>query len=83
MMAKHIPGPWKVFHKRETLSVFRKEVDDVVHWSGFDSAGKTGRVTLRDVANAHLIAAAPEMLNALRSARHCIAETFGPDCMET
>jgi len=55
-MSKHTPGPWKTTHS--AMSGYRVS----------DSTGWGVAVVLKDVndeANAHLIAAAPQMLEAL------------------
>lgn len=60
-MSKHTPGPWKV----------GPHIDDSVHGCGFivESGGPNICITdyddATDMANAPLIAAAPELLEAL------------------
>lgn len=68
----HTSGPWKVYHAklRPQFSGRIIEVQDdhgkpVVTWSGFDNYDRLKKTHL---ANARLIAAAPEMLNALIAA---------------
>lgn len=73
-MSKHTPGPWFAFIKGDTIAVGTakngREVDAVVHWSGFDSCG-VDHVEQR--ANARLIAAAPDMLAALKLVEAALA----------
>ena len=70
-MNKHTPGPWKITHSE--VSGYRVS----------DSTGWGVAVVLKDVndeANAHLIAAAPAMLEALERLRGWVvaeAEQFG------
>jgi hypothetical protein len=61
---KHTPGPWRVFNKNGVISVMsgRSPKNEVVHWAGFDSS----HFPKDRLANARLIAAAPEMLEALK-----------------
>ncbi len=61
---KHTPGPWDVFESPGLVSVMKANCnDEVVHWAGFDSS----HFPEQNLANAHLIAAAPELLMALES----------------
>jgi len=69
-MRKHTPGPWKVYSAplRPNFPTPIIEVQDalgtpVVPWPGFDAADQPRGVKH---ANAHLIAAAPDMLAALK-----------------
>lgn len=81
--AQHTPGPWRV----EPLTGFRKFVilgPDKHAWNGCrKSVAYTGAsYSLNREANAHLIAAAPELLKALEtlldaSERHI----FGDECL--
>lgn len=70
-MPKHTPGPWKVSDDvDETVWVSAKAQDNVICdivgriW---DFEAKTSQITDEDIANARLIAAAPEMLEALEN----------------
>lgn len=61
--AKHTPGPWHLFSNSIGVGVTTGR-SDVAHCSGFDSLR-----TLEEVeSNARLIAAAPDLLEALRGA---------------
>ena len=70
---KHTPGPWSAFISRrsKTVSVDIGPVPhgrrpNVVNWMGFDSCDLPLN---QQIANARLIAAAPELLSALVAAR--------------
>lgn len=67
---KHTPGPWKLYQAQEHSTL---EVQDgcgthsknaVVHWAGFDSSDKPQAEKL---ANARLITAAPDLLEAAKT----------------
>lgn len=63
-MSKHTPGPWTVFVRPATKTLeLQAKSKPIVHWTGFDQADQEGG---QKVANAHLMAAAPDMLDALR-----------------
>lgn len=66
--AKHTPGPWRVSQHGRFFDVLSSEKTPIVKWAGFDDCD---RATQEHVANARLMAAAPEMLEALEQ----IAET--------
>ena len=59
-MSKHTPGPWEVLEDKSMISVVTEcaEICDIVH---------DVRPVSENLANARLIAAAPEMLEALES----------------
>ena len=67
--AKHTPGPWKVISEQTAREVEVFEIAEISHYrvirdargDGFDAQG-------HDLADARLIAAAPELLEALRGA---------------
>jgi hypothetical protein len=61
-MTEHTQGPWKAFSLNGIISVM-KGGKEVVHWSGFDAAD----FKRQREANARLIAAAPDMLAALKA----------------
>jgi len=61
MSTQHTPGPWyavKAIHSNDTTGVFSEE--------------KKLIYMTRDAADARLIAAAPDMLNALMQVRFCL-----------
>jgi len=71
----HVPGPWKHFyskaprgHHAEINGIDDDRGNCVVHWSGFDASAFTPP---QRRANAQLIAAAPELLDALRAMVSC------------
>jgi len=75
--AKHTPGPWQAYnlHKGRTLK----------HWV-VDTG--TGKVTLDDAAhweagNAHLIAAAPAMYEALSELVKYLREEVADEALDT
>ncbi len=68
---QHTPGPWKVYHAllrpqfpgNKIIEVQEANGNAVVRWAGFDDSDRLKRTHL---ANARLIAAAPDLLEALR-----------------
>lgn len=64
MNTKFTPGPWVVFDQSGVIAV-ETEINDkeVVHWSGFDASSFQDD----NLANAKLIAAAPDLLDALQT----------------
>ncbi len=72
-MSEHTPGPWEQSHRKTPADMWNTQVYTpdgeiicTLHWypKPKDADGRIG--TYRD-ANARLIAAAPELLEALRS----------------
>jgi hypothetical protein len=72
-VSTHTPGPWEVFHHSIGTGVTSTkafDVSDVAHCSGFDSR----RTRDEELANARLIAAAPDLLEALKeTTMHLVA----------
>jgi len=71
-MNGHTPGPWLHYAARlrpqyplRINEIHGPNGETIVRWSGFDGVGKKRAVT----ANARLIAAAPELLDALTATR--------------
>jgi hypothetical protein len=62
-MSKHTPGPWKIVHHANGLGE-ATQIDGANRGSVADVYGATDGV---QTANAHLIAAAPDMLEALEA----------------
>lgn len=63
---KHTPGPWKLWVARSsnpTIEIQCGERTPVVAWPGFDDSNRAKEI---HIANARLIAAAPEMLEAAK-----------------
>jgi hypothetical protein len=56
-MSEHTPGPWRV-----------EKFNDTKSWSIYANGGTHSLASIRDAANARLIAAAPDMLEALTNA---------------
>jgi hypothetical protein len=72
-MSNHTPGPWQAFHHSAGIGVTAKgKYADVAHCSGFDSK----RTRDEELANAALIAAAPDLLALLKEVSE---ETRHPD----
>ncbi|MGB7022333.1 MAG: hypothetical protein WBD73_00910 [Candidatus Acidiferrales bacterium] len=83
---KHTSGPWKVYHQElrkqfpghKIIEVQDDHGNAVVQWSGFDNSDRLKKVHL---ANARLIAAAPDLLAAAQKLEE--AEDFNAnDCHE-
>ena len=82
-MSEHTPGPWTAFigDDKNTVAVQVKHprhggTIDLIQWMGFDNSAIPYE---QHVANANLIAAAPELLEALKDfVRHkeVLAITF-------
>jgi hypothetical protein len=72
-MSKHTSGPWKVYHAllrpqfpgHKIIEVQDRDGQAVVQWAGFDNCDRREKTHL---ANAHLMAAAPDLLAALTAA---------------
>jgi hypothetical protein len=77
-MPKHTPGPWAITEKRltngATLNVWSPPDQDGYRYvvARVDAGVEPGEGD----ANAHLIAAAPDLLAALRQAEDLISATF-------
>ena len=71
MEAKHTPGPWVVKVSKEEDADWALKWPTIVAENGYMVVGTEGLYGDKktDIANAHLIAAAPELLEALK---HCI-----------
>ena len=65
-MSKHTAGPWESFVNSGVVGVVAAEAD-VAHCRGDHLILDTSRAIAEDVANARLIAAAPELLEALKA----------------
>ena len=79
-MSNHTPGPWRVFEVPEfkrsdpaKVGVGRDDGADIAHCSGFDSQ----RSKEEELANARLIAAAPELLAACERALNWLSSYPG------
>lgn len=77
-LAAHTSGPWKVYHAllrqqfpgNKIIEIQDDHGHAVVQWAGFDNSDRLKKTHL---ANARLIAAAPDMLQALRAADEVIS----------
>lgn len=66
-MSKHTPGPWRVIETDDAVMIGPDQfmtATYIIKASGFESSERR--------ANAHLIAAAPEMLEALEDLRRFV-----------
>ena len=64
----HTPGPWKVCNFDKSVSCTIDSVNGVVVAEPSGPEGSWGSVKEEHEANAHLIAAAPELLEACKTA---------------
>ena len=76
-MAKHTPGPWRIVGDDEgckSIEAYGEDEHGIFSVSeiGFTDGIEEGE----DKANARLIAAAPDMLNALKYIKRC--KLYGP-----
>jgi hypothetical protein len=69
MMDKHTPGPWRIDPASNYLIIAADEGDWEDFWSVAAVGGDCGPGKSRSDANAHLIAAAPDLLAALEAMR--------------
>lgn len=58
--SKHTPGPWQVSDKTDALTIDSRKTGCRIA-----QCSKNGKFSAQQAANAHLIAAAPELLFAL------------------
>lgn len=63
--AKHTPGPWKVWHGSRSVFAHNEHIADIYLPEPREGENGIAR-TPELIANAKLIAAAPELLEALR-----------------
>lgn len=74
----HTPGPWKIgayknsSAARDSLAVWPGDAIEGIKGTSICLISPLDNVTQKDEANAFLIAAAPELLQALRQALNCI-----------
>lgn len=75
---KHTPGPWKVYHAAlrpqfstdKIIEIQSDHGNAIVQWAGFDNCDRLKKTHL---ANACLMAAAPDMLAVLRRIDACFS----------
>ena len=75
MSAKHTPGPWSFGYgvTTEYGEVFGVGVTTKPDWTVVCAVSRPGDVNAIDEANARLIAAAPDLLDALKQWAHAVA----------
>lgn len=84
MSTKHTPGPWKMVRPDITGATVESAAAHgvTIAWCGTNGAyGVGGSHTIgkaEATANAHLIAAAPELLEALTRLRDCYSVSHSP-----
>ena len=71
---RHTPGPWKWDESWGAVMVDHTDRAKLIcpMWTGCDRRGMPAEVAAEDEANARLIAAAPDLLAALRGLRAVI-----------
>jgi hypothetical protein len=77
-MTKHTPGPW-LLDDNETVVYVRLEGGQEPAICGTDGSDIAPLPDSQCIANARLIAAAPEMLEALKHAESACSSIVGPD----
>jgi len=75
-MSKHTPGPWH--HTGREFNDVRDSDDELVAVALHLRVGQPERSVQEAEANARLIAAAPELLDALKKMESALAKCFGP-----
>lgn len=79
--AKHTPGPWQVHHGNP-LQVCDADGERRGCAPIANAWTPTSQITGEAVANARLVAAAPELLAALKEAIDAVKVFHGPNCWE-
>lgn len=74
MKTEHTKGPWRAHVAHESLNVVTDSVVTVDGLHVADVASYGASIATRN-ANAHLIAAAPDLLEALYAALPCVEES--------
>lgn len=77
----HTSGPWKVYHEllrpqfpgRKIIEIQTDHGHAVVQWSGFDNSDRLQKTHL---ANARLMAAAPDLYRAAQRALECLSASY-------
>jgi len=82
---KHTPGPWIIQHEMDNEGIYIYEDEsenEICRIPNTNEVEKWGNLMIEDpetrVANARLIAAAPELLNALQDIK-CLLQELGED----
>ena len=76
---KWTPGPWMIAGKEETTVYSLGPMGTTVFWCGIQAAGKESASEEECKANARLIAAAPDLVEALEGLARMHRERFGLD----
>lgn len=82
---KHTPGPWVVFDSGDKPGIDQGNGVSIVQWglescdSGINCRSEADPQTAREerMANAHLIAAAPDLLAALEQLNSYVKSSYG------
>lgn len=85
-MGRHTPGPWVWGENYEGLSSTEADILSFGEWEGMwltDCQVGNERKTNERKANARLIAAAPELLEALKMAQSVLDQLRNPDMTTT
>jgi hypothetical protein len=72
----HTPGPWEVINERSDVCVRARAQTICLVTGGLDDLFESGLYGPVATANAHLIAAAPDLLAALKEAEEMIGGEF-------
>lgn len=67
--AKKAMPPWRVYASNGVIEIQSKDFGTVVKWQGFDGTDYSYQANLK---NACLMAAAPELLDALKKAKEML-----------
>ena len=77
-MAEYTPGPWYISSVSET-QVFAVGERSICSAGGYATNAPGENYASENRANAHLIASAPELLEALEACKHLVIVHTGPD----
>ena len=66
-MGKYTPGPWKMYNTDYGVGVTSKHSDVAICRDNYNAPLDSRRKPEEDIANACLMAAAPDMISALRA----------------
>jgi hypothetical protein len=67
MTKQHTPGPWAISEQNDSDKSWKAEVYSTISDEGVARVGYFDTIRSEDLANARLIAAAPDLLAALES----------------
>lgn len=77
-MSKYTPGPWRVGGKEKRV-IFAANGDVVARTAAYGEQSETPEA---ESGNAALIAAAPDLLGACKSALRALKDNLEPGCMD-